>query len=140
MPLGRIISRMAEKRFLRFGTDGKLRILYPEQFTLLPIKDMIIRYRSIMFGYKNYFSFADNKLKLKIIHGILRSSLIEAISRKRQISRTKVVQSYGEDVTLKILRKDGETVFLDFKCPLFSTTPSAFLGAITPKDPLAVVD
>jgi hypothetical protein len=140
MPLGRIITRMAEKRFLRIGLNGKLRILYPEQFTLLPIKDMIIRYRSILFGYMNYFSFADNKHKLKIIHGILRASLIEAIGRKRQISRTKVVQKYGEDVTLKILRKDGETVFLDFKCPPISTTPCAFLGANAPKDPLSVVD
>lgn len=140
MPLGRIITRLAEKRFLKPRTGGRPRILYPEQFPLLPIKDMIIRYRSILYGYMNYFTFVNNKHKLKVIHGILRESLIKAIGRKKQLSRSKVVKRFGEDVTLKINRRNGETVILDFKCPTFASTPLRFLGSEPPKDPLSIVD
>jgi len=141
-PLGNIVDRLAEKRFIRFRKTGalKMRFLFPREFSVLPIRDLIIRYRSIMNGFYNYFSFADNKPRLRRIHWILKESLIKAIGDRKGVGRREVIKSMGEDVALKIRRKNGEVVTLDFKAPAFNPTPFKFLGALPPRDPLAVVD
>jgi hypothetical protein len=114
--------------------------MYPKHFLALPSKELIIRYRSIMNGYANYFTFVNNKTKLSRVHWILRESLLKAIGSKKDLSRSEVVRRFGLDIVLKITRKNGETVSLDFRCPMFVSTPSRFLGSVSPRDPLSVVD
>lgn len=55
------------------------------QFTALPVKDMILRYRTILAGFLNFYSFADNITRLRYIYYILHSSLQKTIQRKLDI-------------------------------------------------------
>jgi len=116
-PIHLIIKRLAQKNFLKVISQHRWRPLYPPIFTVLPVKDLIIRYRSILNGYINYFSFADNKPRLKVIHYILKQSLIRVIRKKYNTSISSVLKSYGKNITLNITRRDGVRVTLDFKCP-----------------------
>lgn len=103
-PINKIISRLVEKRFLKIKSDGRLRFMYPKHFLALPIKELIIRYRSIMNGYANYFTFVNNKTKLSRVHWILRESLLKAIGSKKDLSRSEVVRRFGLDIVLKITK------------------------------------
>jgi hypothetical protein len=59
MPTEDIVERLKNKGFLKW----RHRNLIPQaisRFCLLPIKDIILRFRVILYGYLNYFSFVDN--------------------------------------------------------------------------------
>jgi group II intron reverse transcriptase/maturase len=141
-PVTKIIRRLSEKHFLKFGRirGERLRFIYPKIFTVLPIKELIIRYRSILSGYLNYFSFVDNRSRLRRLYWCLRESLVKAIGRKKQISRRAVINRFGPNVVLPIVRKDGKTVSLDFACPSLVKNPRRFLGYNGTRDPLEILD
>lgn len=139
-PLANILRRLAEKQFLKFKADGKLRFLFPKHLIVLPIKELIIMYRSILKGYLNYFSFVDKRYKLGTLHWCLRESLLKIIGAKKQISRSKVIERFGPNVVLSITRKDGVTVSLDFVCPSLVKLTRPFLGYRGGRDPLEIMD
>jgi hypothetical protein len=65
MPTKDIISRLESKGFLKRRNQE----IIPQsitRFLILPIKEMIIRFRVILNGFLNYFSFIDNP------HGLLK--------------------------------------------------------------------
>jgi group II intron reverse transcriptase/maturase len=139
-PIAKILKRFAEKHFLKFKENGRLRFLYPKHLIVLPIKELIIMYRSILKGYLNYFSFVDKRYKLGTLYWCLRESLLKIIGKKKQISRTSVIKKFGPNVVLPITRKDGKTVFLDFACPPLTKLPKPFLGYKGERDPLEIMD
>src|SRR5688500_5001654 len=91
-------------------------------------------------GYLNYFTFADNRPDLAILYSILRDSLIRTIGLKLGIKFRSVVHRFGQNITLRIVRKDGLTVFLDFPSPSLVRNPRRFLGAKIFVDPLGKKD
>lgn len=86
-PISNILKRFEEKHFIK-NKNGRLRPICPSQFTVLPVRDLIIRYRSILNGYLNYFSFADNRPMFRRVYWFLRESLLKAIGRKKQLNRS----------------------------------------------------
>jgi hypothetical protein len=60
IPTSQIIERLGNKGFMRkIGTQWTSQAV--EHFIPLPVKDLILRYRVILAGYLNYFSFVDNR-------------------------------------------------------------------------------
>lgn len=80
-PIGHLVKRLQSKQ-LGFLPGSLNRIDYPKSFLALPIKDLIIRYRSILLGYLNYYSFADNRPRLRYVYNTLRRSMIGVIKNK----------------------------------------------------------
>ena len=108
------------------------------KFTAIPIKDLILRFRTILAGLVNFYSFSDNITKLRYLYYILRASLQRTICKKLNIGIREVIARYGREVTLTILKKVGEKVQLDFKCPTLRRKPMNFQGSGYEKDPLMV--
>lgn len=138
-PLAEIVKRLKEKKFLKKRDDGLIPD-FPNILRALPVKELILRYRTILSGILNFYSFADNKLQLKKIYYILHSSLSRGIIRKEDLSQKEFEVKYGKNIELKILKRNGEMVTLDFKCPALRLTPMKFLGNWNFKDPLALKD
>jgi hypothetical protein len=59
MPTENIINRLKSKGFLT-EKEGKITPQAINRFLILPIKEMILRFRVILYGYLNFFSFIDN--------------------------------------------------------------------------------
>lgn len=132
MPTDEIISRLKKKGFLKDNGQPKS----CGMFLPLPVKDIILRFRVILYGYLNYFSFIDNPRSLLNIFGLLKSSLQLTICRKKDIRIRELLKSFGPDVTLKIRRRDGQIVQLDFKAPNISRQPERFYVGQRSPDPL----
>lgn len=62
-PIAHLVKRLEDKGFLQ-TKDGKWHFRSIRPLLPLPLKDLIIRYRVILQGYLNYFSFVDNKAQL----------------------------------------------------------------------------
>jgi len=77
----------------------------------------------------------DNKPKLKLIYNILRGSLSKTICFKENLSKKQFLKTYGKNVSISIMKKDGTSTRLDFSCPALNFTPNNFLYREF-KDPL----
>ena len=126
-PIKSLIQRLESNGFVQYVDTKKLRPLVLQSLTPLPTINLIIRYRSILNGYLNYYSFVDNKWKLKTLFTILKGSLKKAICYKEKISNDKFNKTYGKDITINITKKNGSHVKLDFQCPKLDFTPNKFL-------------
>ena len=136
-PLQMLGKRLREKGFWRPGPSGPV----PKginKFIAFPIKDLILRFRTIMSGFVNFYSFSDNIHALRSVYYLLRCSLQRTICKKLDIGIRECLVRYGPDVTLFIVKKDGTEVCLDFKCPPLRRAPMNFQGADLHKDPLIV--
>ena len=120
-PINILIQKMidkgiAEKKIDRHGKiviQGKARYAWQN----LPEKDIIIRFKAILNGILNYYSFVDNKSRLNIIYWILKSGLAKTIASKKKLkSMKKVFAKYGDN--LERLHP--------FECPLLNRTPKKF--------------
>lgn len=132
MPTEEIINRLKTKGFLSHKSKPKS----CSMFLPLPVKDIILRFRVILYGYLNYFSFIDNPKGLLNIYGLLKSSLQLTICRKKDMGIREFLKSFGPDVTLKIRRRDGQVVQLDFKAPNVRRQPEKFYVKQRRPDPL----
>jgi group II intron reverse transcriptase/maturase len=133
-PTLNIRDRLTSNLYL-IKEEGKWRISFPKLFLTLPVRDMIIRYRSILKGYTNYFSFADNIHAMRWIHHLLQESLKKLIRNKMDLNIWEFKKKFGTDISLNILKRDGTKVILDFKLPVLRRTPDGFLTT-TLRNPL----
>lgn len=56
------------------------------------------------------------------------------------MGKVAFLKRFGKDITIKIRKRDGEIVYLDFKCPELVKSPMLFLGHAEFSDPLSVKD
>lgn len=136
-PLPNIVKRLTDKKFLKIK-NNKYHPLSIPIFLALPITELIIRYRTILNGLLNYYSFADNRYQFNKIFYILRESLRKTISRKENLRKKEFDRRYGRNTTIKILKKNGKLVTLDFRCPPLIRQPMKFYGTKIYHDPLIV--
>lgn len=136
-PILEIVKKLEGKKFL-IRKDDKWRPQSIPKFIPLPIKDMIIHYKVILLqGFLNYYSFVDNRKHLAKIYMILKESLRKTICRKRQIGKRAFERKFGPNIEIKIRRKDGELVILNFKCPnLKKRARCSFTGQDDTETPL----
>lgn len=140
-PIGHVLRKLQGKALTHISRGGIRKATFPPIFSVLPVKELIIRYRSILSGYLNYYTFADNRLRLRYVYSVLRRSLICVLMDKHQVGIREILNRYGPDITLNISKGDGTIVSLKFDCPSLKPMPSKFLGSFGLEgDPLAAVD
>jgi len=83
-------------------------------FLPVPVKDLILHFRTILNGFINFYSFAHNIKALFKIYNILSKSLKRTLCRKLSISQRERMHRFGPNTKIAILKRDGSTVFLDF--------------------------
>jgi len=107
----------------------------------LPIRDIILRYRTMLNGVLNYYTFVNNRPQLLKIHWILRVSLAKTLAAKLKLGRVyKVYNRFTKDIAYRIVKKNGKVVVLDFKCPPLPKNLMDFQGTSVYKNPLSVLD
>jgi group II intron reverse transcriptase/maturase len=137
-PIKSLVEKMVKGKFLKAGK--KFWPLGLPHLIPLPMKELIILYRSFLNGLINYYSFADNIKQLGFIYRILKESLIRTIQRKKDLSRTRFLKYYGENVSVSFRDKNGKISILDYKCPDLTRDPKKFLGTKQFSDPLSAKD
>jgi group II intron reverse transcriptase/maturase len=138
-PTHELIERLKAKKFLKIVKNKWEPLALPELLPL-PVKDMILRYRTIIKGFLNFYSFADNRRDLKKLYWILKESLRKTISRKFKIGVTEFMKRFGPNIAIRIRKRNGDVVELDFPSPIIYVNPYLFYGAEVFTDPLAVKD
>lgn len=98
-PLALITKRLRDKGFWKMGGNGPVPKAIPK-FLAAPVKDLIIRYRSILYGFLNFYSFARNIRSLIFLYYLLRGSLKNTICRKLDIGSKKFDSIYGKNITI----------------------------------------
>jgi len=93
------------------------------KFIPLPVKDLILRYRTILSGFTNFYSFADNIGSLLYIYYLLHQSLRKTICRKLDIGKREFLSIYGPDISISLRKRDGTWVVLDFPPPKLLRAP-----------------
>lgn len=97
-----------------------------------------MRYRMILNGILNYYSFVNNKPSLILIYWILRKSLAKTLATKLKVgSVRKVYLKLGIKIKYRIPETDKE---IDFARPSLLPTPKNFLGNTNFSDSLRVID
>jgi len=110
------------------------------KFLAAPVKDLILRYRSMLSGFLNYYSFARNIQSLKFIYYLLWGSLRSTICRKLDIGPREFLSIYGKNITISIYKPSTKTwVELDFAWPKVTPKPNNF-QCNNDVDPLRVKD
>lgn len=141
-PIQKLIEKFKEKGLVKVGIiSGNKRgliALHRPELLGLPIRDIILRYKMILSGLLNYYSFVNNRPRLGTIYWILRSSLAKTLAAKLQLNSVrKVYLKFGIGINYKIPETDVE---INFKCPDLSVTPKAFKGGMTRPDQISVLD
>ena len=103
-----LAKRLKEKGFWRPGPRGPIPIGI-SKFTTFPLKDLILRFRTILAGLVNYYSFTDNITSLRYIYFLLLSSLQRTIQRKLNIGYRECLSKYGPSVSIVIFKRDGSS-------------------------------
>jgi len=133
-PIENLLQRLSNNGFIQLKED-RIKPLYCPKLSLLPTVSLILRYRSILKGYLQYYSFADNFPKLKEIYNALRASLEKTICYKENLTKERFRSIYGRSVSVSTTNKYGITRNLDFASPVLKITPKNFLFKDI-KDPL----
>jgi hypothetical protein len=84
----------------------------------------------------NYYTFVDNRPKLMKIYWILRESLKKTICLKKKMSQSEFHQCFGKTIKLRVRKRDGSVVSLEFSPPICERDPNYFLGTRDFTDPL----
>jgi hypothetical protein len=94
---------MIDKGLAKYKIDrfGKKRIqgVHKGAWVNLPIKDMVVRYKAVLNGILNYYSFVDNRSRLNVIYWILLFGLAKTIANKKKMkSMKRVFKKYGKEL------------------------------------------
>jgi len=134
-PMKRLVDKLKNKGFVKvIGNKWVFKAI--KEFLVLPIKDLIIRFRAILMGFTNYYSFADNLPKLKKIHWILWNTLAKTIMRKKDMNWSTFKKKFGKNISLYIRNLKGKVIDLNFKPPTLTRKPTNFKSSEVTKDPL----
>lgn len=138
-PMDILLKRLQTKSFCKPGTTW-LRPLAITEFLGWPIKDLILRFRTIFAGFRNYYSFADNIGSLSYIYYLLHGSLRSTICRKMDIGHRAFYAIFGPNISISVYHSASRKfVPLDFPCPPLVRNPLNFNGPHE-RDPLSIKD
>jgi hypothetical protein len=125
-PLSILSQRLHDKGFWKKGGNGPVPKAITK-FLAAPVKDLILRYRSILAGFLNYYSFARNIHSLVFLYYLLHGSLRSTICRKLDIGPREFKSIYGKNIAITIYQaKTKKWVDLDFAWPKVTTKPNNF--------------
>lgn len=133
MPTSNVINKLIDEGFVKIVEGSWKSISIPYLIPLNP-KDIILRYKSVLSGYKNYFNFVDNKYDLRKIHWLLKESLKSTLCRKWDISKSKLIRKIGRDLSIHYSSKKGMKI-INFAKPDLKWSPMQFMARLSTTDP-----
>lgn len=133
-PITEIINKLESKGFLK-KRDNFWKFLRIPQFTVLPTRDIVLRFRSVYRGLLNYYSFADNKKQFLKIKWILGESLMKTLMSKLDKSKKEIINKFGRKLTVSYKGPKDIDRTIDFHWPDLTRTPM-FFASPKPSDPL----
>lgn len=136
-PIPEIIDKLENKGFLT-KKGNWIRINRIPQFTSLPLRDIVLRYRSIYRGLINFYKFTDNKKRFMKIQWILKESLFKTFMNKLDCSKTEIRKKYGNNITVAYGNGKNTNKKINFEWPKLERTPMFFSdqGLSDPFEPL----
>jgi len=134
-PIMDIVKRLEDNGIIQTEKDKQWISQSIPHLISLPVKDIILRYRTILNGYVNYYSFADNKKQLRKIHWLLKESLIKTLCRKLDCGRREILRRFGKKVQT-IYQMKNTTKRISFSCPPLPYSPMHFQGTTRFTDPV----
>lgn len=139
MPTLDIVNRLIDNGFVKREKGSWRSISLPYLIALQP-KDIVMRYRAVLLGYKNYYNFVDNKYDLRKIHWLLKESLKSTLCRKWDISKSKLIKKIGRDLIIRYSSrsKNKESKSINFAKPDLKWSPMKFMINPSLTDPTDV--
>ena len=133
IPLKDILKKLKTKKLIKLesvvNNPNKFRpvpLSIPE-FIPLPPRDIVLRLKTVLLGYLNYYSFADDRPKLHLIYWLLKECLIKTLSRKLKMGRRAILNKFGSSITIDFSSNSNKsTKSIDFSCPDLSRKPMNF--------------
>lgn len=102
IPVMRLIEKLRDKGFVRKDIiQGK----YYGPWINLDVKQIIMRYRSVLQGICNYYLLARNSYKLNTIRYLLIFSCAHTLAAKFKTSIAKIFAKYGKSMTIEVGNK-----------------------------------
>lgn len=138
-PIIEIIKKLEAKGFLKVD-GGRWTPLSINKFTVLPIRDIILRYLAILNGLTNFYTFADNRPKFSKIFWILKESLRKTLCNKLKLNKNNFLSRFGKNIRFKYKLKDGSNKVINMEKPTYKRSPMWFLGVNKFYDPMEVLD
>jgi nicotine oxidoreductase len=136
IPLERVIKKLSNQGMCKIEdwNQGKISPTAKTAWMNLPLALIVEKYNSVLRGYRNFYSFADNKSRMQFIQYIVQHSCAKTICRKNKLhSRAQVFKKYGSNI--KVNDERGKPKSLNLHKGHKRT--GKFL--INPPDPLDVV-
>jgi len=133
------VNQKEVKGFLKVD-GGRWTPLSIRKFTILPVRDIILRYLAILNGITNFYSFADDRPRLSKILWILKESLRKTLSRKLKLNKSNFLSRFGKNIKFNYKLKDGTNKVISMASPSFKRSPMWFLGVNKFADPMEVLD
>lgn len=120
-PINKLVSKLQDQGYC--DNAGKPKAI--TKWIYLRPENIISRYNAVLRGILNYYSFVENRNLLQRIVWILRFSACFTLSRKWNISPTKVFKKLGSQLTIKG-EKNEVVISLDIPVSL-ARTPNRFM-------------
>lgn len=95
-PINRIVEKLKNQGYAH-SLDGSPRAV--TKWIYMKPEEILLRFSSVIRGYLNYYSFANNRNMLQRIVWILRFSTVFTLSRKWNISPKKVFKKLGRHLS-----------------------------------------
>jgi len=134
-PILELVKKLEEKGFVKCqGFRWNPKDIW--KFAALPVRDLILRYNSIVNGITNYYSFVDNRKRLNKIVWIIQESLKKTLRRKFRISKKILLRKFGKNISVKVYNKDrNEVKNVKFNIPDLNRRPMNFMNNLVFDDP-----
>jgi group II intron reverse transcriptase/maturase len=107
-PILKIFNKLVTAGFYR-KVDSKFKPTRVGRLINLDMPDILRYYNSIIYGYLNYYTFADNRSSLgMIIHGLKHSCALTLKMKFKLPSRAKVFHKFGSNLTYTEVLTDSK--------------------------------
>lgn len=141
-PIKKLLEKLVERKIMVWGKTKRNGIgIVPQpilSLTVLPVPDIIIRYKMILNGIFNYYSFVNNRPRLVVVYWILKKSLAKTLATKLRLETTrKVLLKFGRNIVYKY-PESSKTI--DFSLQSIKVEPKNFKMDLNFNDPLKNLD
>ena len=119
IPIRRVVIRLEEQNMCRIDdwNQGKIVPTAKTAWINLEPQKIVDKYNMVLLGYRNFYSFADNRNRMQLIQFIIQHSCAKTLGRKLSLkTRALVFKKYGTrlavtkgDKALKLLKSHKRT-------------------------------
>jgi group II intron reverse transcriptase/maturase len=136
IPVKRIVDKLVNQNFAEIKQD-QIKPKAKTSWINLPLNEIITRYNSVLRGFNNFYSFADNRMRLWLVQFILHHSCALLFKRKLNMtSRASVFKRFGRTLKVEYDTAKGKKEASLLKIKTFRAIRKF---TVEPREPLAVV-